>query len=84
HDTLSKICAHWCISLLLEKPQGYEFYKGVYENNNDILYDVSMSFFTKKKLMIGINHVTFCTTLLIFFSTVILYVYKAVGPILIT
>ncbi|RJO30825.1 hypothetical protein D3X48_19235, partial [Acinetobacter baumannii] len=50
NDTLSKICAHWCISLLIEKPKGYEFYKGVYENNNDILYDVPMSFFTKKKI----------------------------------
>ncbi|HCQ9788131.1 TPA: hypothetical protein OMQ91_003176, partial [Acinetobacter baumannii] len=27
NDTLSKICAHWCISLLIEKPKGYEFYK---------------------------------------------------------
>ncbi|NLZ24096.1 hypothetical protein HB371_19245 [Acinetobacter baumannii] len=50
NDTLSKICVHWCISLLLEKPKGYEFYKGVYENNNDILYDVPMSFFTQKKI----------------------------------
>ncbi|MGQ1270017.1 hypothetical protein ACT4XR_19960 (plasmid) [Acinetobacter baumannii] len=50
NDTISKICAHWCISLLLEKPKGYEFYKGVYENNNDILYDVPISFFTKKKI----------------------------------
>lgn len=84
NDTLSKICAHWCISLLIEKPKGYEFYKGVYENNNDILYDVPMSFFTKKKSMIGISHVTFCTTSLICFSTVTLYVYKVVGPILTT
>ncbi|MCZ3297293.1 hypothetical protein NYZ65_15295 [Acinetobacter baumannii] len=50
NDTISKICAHWCISLLIEKPKGYEFYKGVYENNNDILYDVPISFFTKKKI----------------------------------
>ena len=50
NDMLSKICVHWCLSLLIEKPHGYEFYKGIYENNTDIIYDIPMSFFSPKKI----------------------------------
>ncbi|OIH12096.1 hypothetical protein A7M79_01005 [Acinetobacter baumannii] len=49
----TKIYALWCVSLLIEKSDGYDVYKNEYEASRDkyeFIYDVPMSFFSQRTI----------------------------------